>query len=67
MPSSAVPSIVTPSAIAMARSSNPRCTESGDAEPSSRDARSKYGSAAEGRQGFSAARAESMSAAYPLT
>ncbi len=65
MPSSAVPSMLTPAAIAIARSSKLRC--SGSAEPSTRNARTRYGSVAAGRHGVSTARAESISAAYPGT
>ena len=65
MPSSAAPSIVTPAAFVIARSSKARCTES--AGPRSRRARIRYGRVAPGRHGVSAPRAESMSAAYPVT
>jgi hypothetical protein len=61
MPSSAVPSIDTPAAIVIARSSSARCSAS--ALPSDFSARIRYGSVAPGRHGVSAARAESISAA----
>ncbi len=65
IPSSAAPSIVTPAAVLIARASSARCSES--AGPSSRSARTRYGTMAAGRQGVSTARAESISAAYPVT
>jgi len=61
IPSSAVPSMATPAAVAIARSSNAALHGVGGS--TSRSARTRYGSAVDGRQGVSAARAESMSAA----